>query len=181
MAKSGSNFFETSRSPSRRLFINMMAATATTAAAPIAQAGTSEDTEIMQMAGQIVALRAEADAIDAERVWPFDEEYDRTLGDVITPESLDAAFAFSKKVGREAGIMASNKVVNRADALMRRMWTIPAKTEAGRQAKVRTLFIHCLSLDEKWLASDHDADWDVEVTRQLLCEFSGMSVEELLA
>ena len=143
-------------------------------------ASDAADSQLVDMAAQIIAIRAKVNEIEAERVRPHDEEFDRLLGEVITPETLKIAWAFSEAVGREAGIKASGAFLNQADALIRRMWTIPAQTDAGRRAKVSTLFRHCLHGDDAWFETDRDADWHIEMTRQLLCELSGMTVEHLL-
>jgi hypothetical protein len=44
-------------------------------------------------------------------------------------------------------------------------------TSGGRRAKV-TVLLHCICWD-KWLDPDKDADYDIEMTRNLLLEFVG--------
>jgi hypothetical protein len=54
-------------------------------------------------------------------------------------------------------------------ALIDRMWAIPAKTEAGRQAKADVAI--CCVLD--WRDRDDQVGWRVKTTRRLLADLVG--------
>ena len=64
-----------------------------------------------------------------------------------------------------------------ADRLFERMKQIPARTQAGRAAKVRALIAHV-----HWRGTDEEIDdYRIEQARLLLGELAGMSAEELEA
>ena len=60
------------------------------------------------------------------------------------------------------------------------MLAIPAATQAGKIAKVRTLLTFVHTADE-WRGPAADLDWEKEQTRALLGQFAGMTEEELAA
>jgi hypothetical protein len=57
------------------------------------------------------------------------------------------------------------------------MMALPAHTQAGRAAKVRTLLLYAAGDD--WRGPSRDLDWEIGAARRLLGEFAGMSEEEL--
>ena len=56
---------------------------------------------------------------------------------------------------------------------------IPAATQAGCAAKVRTLITYVMQSD--WCGPAASLDWDKEMARALLGVFAGVSAEELAA
>ena len=56
------------------------------------------------------------------------------------------------------------------DAMVRKMWAIPALTPEGRRAKV---LVALRLLPDHWREVDDNADWAILQTRQLLIEFIG--------
>jgi hypothetical protein len=56
-----------------------------------------------------------------------------------------------------------------SDRLTDKMWAIPAKTEAGRQAKAWVV----LSCVLDWRDRDDQVDWRVQMTRRLLADLVG--------
>ena len=94
-------------------------------------------------------------------------------------EHMDKAFAYSREVGRDAAIKERNDLDDEADRLWARMMAIPAATQAGRAAKVRSLLKHVCA--NEWQGPCADLDWDKDQARALLGQFAGMSEEELAA
>jgi hypothetical protein len=176
------------RAPTRRAALFGTLASAGTLALPavaIAAVTTPDaDAELIALAAEIEQLCAVGKAIYAERVDPFQETFQRLL-----EESLSAAapgelnewppFVFSREVGREAAIKERAEVDEQAGLLWEQMMAIPAATQAGKIAKVRTLltFVHT----DEWRGPTADLDWEKEQTRALLGQFAGMSEEELAA
>lgn len=152
------------------------------AAAMAAAASPNADAKIIALAAEIERLSALAKAIQAERVDPFSETFHEIM-DRWNPGgmkvSYDQAFAYSREVGREAAIKEQTEVDQQAIRLWEQMMAIPAATQAGKIAKVRTLltFVHT----EEWRGAAVDLDWEIEHTRALLGEFAGMTEDELAA
>jgi hypothetical protein len=159
--------------PSRRSFF---ATAAAVIAGPSAAIALSADRDLHDLCAEIIRLRGEADVIEAQRVWPHDDEVERILssGDGTRRERIDAAESFSIQSGhREAGNEVS-RLLARADILMERVLAMPATTAAARRAKVETLLTH---LDDPgWRESDDDAGWEFRAVRSLLRELAGASL-----
>jgi hypothetical protein len=85
---------------------------------------------------------------------------------------------YATETGLEQGIEEISALMEQADSFIRTLWPIQAKTKEGRQAKVRALFHHVLP--GNWLASDKDADWEIEMARKLLFEFAEMDGTDLI-
>jgi hypothetical protein len=65
---------------------------------------------------------------------------------------------------------------DKVDELIKRMWSIPATTPEGRQAKFLVLLNFVLAghwsvQDGDWREGDWAADWHIRMTRYLLIEF----------
>jgi hypothetical protein len=67
----------------------------------------------------------------------------------------------------------------RANRLLERIVALPAQTQTGRAAKVRTLLSFALGPD--WRGAEQDLDYDIALARAVLGEFAGMSPQELAA
>jgi hypothetical protein len=74
-----------------------------------------------------------------------------------------------------AAIEESNELFETADRLFERMRGIPARTQAGRAAKVHALIRHVLK--HEWRGKD--IEWPEEQVRAVLGELAGLSAEEL--
>ena len=108
----------------------------------------------------------------ATRVEPFDDEWhDLVLSDYA------AASVFSDESGRESAVAECEHLINRGGQLFARMIALPAQTQAGRAAKVRT-FLAFVANDD-WRGPSRNLDWEIDAARKLLGEFAGMSEEEL--
>lgn len=157
----------------RRIMLSLMGGVAGFGPIGAAQALT-DDAELLALEAEIVDLRSRADRITVDRVRPHEQNF----LDLVEADQLKNALKYSSASGRDAAIRETEALYRKADKAMRRMWSIPARTDAGRQAKVHILFLHCLGDD--WREPDREADWDVEMTRALLCELAGTTAAALL-
>jgi hypothetical protein len=141
-------------------------------AATIASAADGADSELFALEAAIGRLDATAREIDAKRVQPFEDEwYALVLSD------YPASRAFSAESGREAAVVECERLTSQGASLFARMIALPAQTQAGRAAKVRT-FLSFVANDD-WRGPSRDLDWEIEGARKLLGEFAGMTEEEL--
>jgi hypothetical protein len=60
---------------------------------------------------------------------------------------------------------------DRVIELIERMWSIPATTPEGRQAKFLVLLDRVMGAS--WLEPDGPADWHIELARNMMIEFIG--------
>jgi hypothetical protein len=148
------------------------AAAATALPVTVANAGATADAEILALEAEIRRLGTAAREIYAKRVWPFEDEF-RALAAI----DIEAAFAFSRRIGREKAASEGSALDEQAGPLLARMLALPAQTQAGRAAKVRT-FLWYVAGDD-WRGPSRDLDWEIETARKLLGEFASMSEEEL--
>jgi hypothetical protein len=130
------------------------------------------DSELFALEAEIGRLDATAKEIQAKRIEPFDDAW---LALVHT--DFTAAGAFGRKSGRESAVEEVEALHCQGGRLFARMIALPAHTQAGRAAKVRTLLSYAAGDD--WRGPSADLDWEIEAARQLLGEFAGMSEEEL--
>jgi hypothetical protein len=168
---------------SRRRFLGALAAAPALAVPAIAGAAQGDDAELLALEAEINRIRAISDSINETRVLPFDEGWDRAYsegkGRIGFDERFARARAYSHSTGREAAISEQTQVLELADRLFTRMLAIPATTQAGRAAKVRTLLLH---VAESWRGTkDEIDDYPIECARSLLGEWAGMSEAELAA
>jgi hypothetical protein len=148
------------------------AVAATALPAIVANAGATADAEILALETEIRRLGAAAEEIYAKRVWPFEDEFS-----ALAAIDVKAAFAFSRRIGREKAASEGIALHEQAGPLFERMMALPTQTQAGRAAKVRT-FLSYVAGDD-WRGPSRDLDWEIEAARKLLGEFAGMSEEEL--
>jgi hypothetical protein len=113
-------------------------AAATALPATGANAAEGADSEILALEAEIRRLGDAAEEIYATRVWPFDDVFFDLAG-----VDLEAAFAFSRDSEREGAIKEGAAIHDRAGKLFDRMLALPAHTQAGRAAKVRTFLAAC--------------------------------------
>jgi hypothetical protein len=137
-----------------------------------------EDAQLVTMAEKVVALNAEASVAReaAGRIWP---EIDRLVkGDPLWRSSKlqrhRAADEHARRSGWEALVTLENDKCGEADAIVKRMWEIPAQTASGRQAKVQALYAHCVDAHPEWNEPIGQGDWGVDMARRLLAEFAGL-------
>ena len=140
------------------------------------------DAELLGLEAEIRRLHEEIIEIEETRVGPHEEAFNRILHggllDSVTEESIDAAFEFSRKIGREAACAEIDAIQAKTDSLMAALFAKPARTIAGRAAKVRVVLEF---INDQWRGPADDLDWPISVTRQLLGQFAGMSEAELAA
>jgi len=132
-----------------------------------------EDAELLAMEAEIMRLRGLAKAIDDEKVQPFEAEFIALL-----KVNVEAGWAFARSYGRDDAIdEAEEQFAVPADRLCERLMATPARTQAGRAAKVRVLLADILG--DEWRGPASELDWHRAQTRTLLGEFAGMSAEDL--
>ena len=139
-------------------------------------------------------LTEQRESIAEARIKPYEEEFyrllktpytendrwiERVLGPSATKEGYKAAQAFSEAVGRDAAMEEAEALFLKADPLIAALIGTPAKTTAGRAAKVRVL-LTCVYAKEEWRGPASELNWEIELTRQVLGEFAGLSEPELL-
>ena len=130
------------------------------------------DLELLALEAEIGRLGAMAKEIRTTRVEPFDDAWHAL---VLT--DFTAARTFGRESGREKAVVEIQEVDGKGAQLFARMIALPAQTQAGRAAKVRTLLSYAAGDD--WRGPSADLDWEIEAARKLLGEFAGMSEEEL--
>lgn len=157
---------------SRRSFVTAVAAAAL--AGP-ALAGTGNDSELVALCDQVIALRAEANKAN-EAMEALQPEIDRLIqvGRHLYRDWRDLADEVRESTGWEAHCTRANDLLSEADVLVRRMWDIKATSDVGRQAKVRVLYAHCVARHNDWESEIGEEDWGVDMARRLLAEFAGM-------
>ncbi len=151
-------------------------------AAAIAAAPTDGDAEIIALSDEILRINTLMEEVTAKRIEPFAERFDEILHDGsegVTAESVKAAFAFGREVGRDGALLEVNALDAQNEPLFARMQSIPATTQPARAAKVRALMVHVLGHEAR--GPGGDLDWEMNETRKLLGEFAGMTEEELAA
>jgi hypothetical protein len=173
--------------PTRRAALGALASASALALPAVAVAAVAPpaDAELIALAAEIERLCALGEEIYAKRVDPFQETFDSLIGEMIAAprgdqaKHMDKAFAYSREVGRDAAIKERNDLDDESDRLWKQMMAIPAATQAGRAAKVRSLLMHACA--DEWRGPCADLDWDKDQARALLGQFAGMSEEELAA
>jgi hypothetical protein len=164
----------------RRAALGRIAAASAMLAAPAAAlAATTDDSAIIALSAEILRRVEIASELRASRIEPFEDEFlDLMHADPFNgKECVARAFAYSRECGREAATEELIAAEDVTDRLFRRLVAIPAKTQAGRAAKVRALLLHVMR--EDWRGPAKELDWDKETARALLGEFAGMSAEEI--
>lgn len=68
---------------------------------------------------------------------------------------------------------------NAADRLFEEIIKMPATSKAGRLAKAAAFFANLLG--EEWAVKGEDCDFEKRCLRGLLCEFAGITEDELLS
>jgi hypothetical protein len=154
---------------------------AAAAASPSLAFPANPDAEILALSARICAERERAEALREARVEPFEDEFYATIEGgpfgMHSEASVEAAFAFSHRCGREAAVKEMTSILEGADDMFNKMMAIPAMSQPGRAAKVRALLLHVMS--PEWRGDSEDRDWDCEMARTLLGEFAGMGEKEM--
>jgi hypothetical protein len=170
----------------RRILMNAMAASAAIVTVPtIAQAVPDTTAELLDLQAQISEAH-EAANVDHAEIVRLDvivaaeaaRLYDEALteearqGQYLTPdERWNQALAMPELKEHDRLVQLAEPHNDRVIALIERMWSIPATTPEGRQAKFLVLLDHVMG--EDWEVVDGDADWHVEMARSLMIEFIG--------
>ncbi|MDA9400520.1 hypothetical protein [Bradyrhizobium sp. CCBAU 45389] len=170
----------------RRQFSKWLAAAAGAAAAPLAAtsalASSDDDGALLQLQEQVFEAWEAWHAHDDEIYGPcgLDKlrraEYDRLLeqekerGSYISSrERWDVVFQNPEVQRLDQLVVLSEQHFERMAALVEQMWSIPAKTEAGRSAKVEVL----LTCVMDWRDPDEAMDWRPLMARRLLIDLVG--------
>jgi hypothetical protein len=142
---------ETAGSPmGRRAVLATLAGGAAVAAIPAAAAACPDgDAELLQLQDQIFAAREAADA---------------HLDQI---DKLDSAW----QAERQRIIRLAEPHHKTVQELLKQIWSIPATTPEGRQAKFFVLLNFVL--DPEWRQGDWAAEPHIKMTRDLLIEFVG--------
>jgi hypothetical protein len=184
-----------SERPSRRGLLGTLAAVPAFAAFP-AFSEANGDAEILALAVQIDAIEAEQADIDAQ-IEPHEAERNAiqsrypgygsphaSVNDPPTPryirwrEELDA---FDAERGLDSLYGRQDPLCDRAFELTNRMWAIPAKTQAGRQAKAKRLLQLADCKNEPWRGAEEDLDYHIAMARKLIGELAGLDETALAA
>jgi hypothetical protein len=167
---------------SRRRFLGALAASpilGALAVPAIASAAQDDDAELLELEAEINRLRGVVHGIEATRIEPFDEEYERILRQDVTDETMKAAWAYSDGVGRSAAIGETYELFQRQiEPLLGRLFDTPARTDAGRAAKVRVLLAY---MGDEWRGPHQDLDWHIQHARRLFGQFAGLTEADLAA
>ena len=151
--------------PSRRSFL---LATAAVAASPAAAVPAADDRDLLDLCAEISRLRGEADVIDAERVWPLEQEIQRILcGAGTRRERMDAADAYAVRSGLREVRNEVGRMMAQAGALTERVLELPARTPAARWAKADAILGHLAA--HGWEAED---PFGFRALRAALLEFT---------
>ena len=167
---------------SRRALLGAIAAAPLAVAAATPALAEGYDAELLALEAEIQQVHALVDNINAKRVSPFDDEYYDILGEPWqrSTASIQAALKFSEACGRTGAQKEIVDIFETTDDLFERLMRIPARTQAGRAAKVRALIVH--NLGDEWRGTNEEIDdYAIEQARALLGEFAGLSAEELAA
>jgi hypothetical protein len=158
-------------------------ATATAVSVPPIAAATVELPEVLSLASEILRLNELVHQDDDEisrLLWIWRDRMDQLQEEAkyTADERREIVTAMPETVEHERLICKAESYFAVADKLVKRLWSLPAKTAEGKKAKVRVLFEYILNSD--WRCSDEDADWNIEMTRKLLFELAGTSTAEIL-
>jgi hypothetical protein len=165
----------------RRSIMNMMvSAAALTATSAICDPASAkgDDGEVLSLASEILRLNELAHQDDDEMVrlqsiWYNEGIRLREEAEYSRDEQWEMVKAMPESAEHSRLVKKSDPYFESADRLMKRLWSLPAKTNKGKAAKVRVLFAYVLG--EEWHRPDEEADPDIELTRQLLFELAGTS------
>jgi hypothetical protein len=136
----------------------------------------ADDSELLRLETEISKLYAAAHEIGETRIDPHNEGFDRIVSDVTLSKeqrSKDLK-AFAQTSGRDAAIYEQQALLTKADKFIQQMWGTPARTGAGRAAKVRVLLQHVTP--DAFAVPFEDMDWDAALCFDLLLEFAGADV-----
>ncbi|MET4801228.1 hypothetical protein [Bradyrhizobium sp. LB11.1] len=139
------------------------------------------DTELLALEEKIFELDESANE-HAEEIYRLQEAW---VGELHRLEDLrwtEGVHSTAKERWEAVKAMPESKEHNRLvkltepyaverDELIKRMWTIPARTPEGRRSKLLVL-LACV-MRGGWTDTDKDADWDIEMARKLMIEFVG--------
>ena len=165
--------------PSRRAILAGTASLPALAAVQMsAFAGTDDDARILELE-RLINVQYEKgwalhNQIDEDRQERMSGHY-RNNGNKSSEELHRIWIADPHNVEQESICGALSEAIEEADPYINEMYNTPAKTMAGRQAKLRIL--------KNWLWHDDfttpldNADWEIEKTRRLLAELCEMPLD----
>jgi hypothetical protein len=155
---------------SRHAALALFAGAPTLAVLPVAAiaAPHGDDSELLAMEAEIMRLRGLAKAIYDENVEPFEDAFHA----LMRAADSEAAWAFAHTYGRDDAIDEAETFNLPAHRLCERLMATPARTQAGRAAKVRVLLADILA--NQWRGPANDLDWDIAQARVLFADLAGM-------
>jgi hypothetical protein len=150
--------------------------------------GASVDAELLRILAEIDRLWEERDALWAT-LEPLAEERDKLLRQAISaPAGSQRRAVLSERLERfyaDRGLGAAEEreeeIYGIADPLTIRMIDMPARTQEGRAAKVRSLLRWIMRGGDNWLGPDSELDWPIAMCRRLLGEYAGLDEVALAA
>jgi hypothetical protein len=141
----------------------------------------ADDGILLEIENEIYELQEKIDAFDPEigrlqNIWT--EEMIRLYQATRAGESTLSAEERSASVAAMPEAIEHNRLVQlqrplheRADELVQKMWSIPARTAEGRRAKLLVLLGRVMA--DEWREGDRELDWDIRMARRLMIEFVG--------
>lgn len=168
----------------RTAILNALATAAAVALAPAIAEASESDAELLRLEERIFEERAAVDEHEDEirtLAEIFNAEFERGLeelqatGAILTRNQTRRVWDQARRTPAAAEQVQleglRDQRLEQMNALIEKMWRMPARTPEGRRAKLLVL-LGCV-LEERWRHHDEAADWDVKIGRDLLIEFVG--------
>jgi hypothetical protein len=116
-------------------------------------------------------IRRLNDIVSAEHGRLYDDVFVHRRSNLTEEERWAIIYPMPEAKEHDRLVTLAEPHNDRVLELIERMWTIPATTPEGRQAKFVVLLDHVTGVD--WLKPDGPADWHIEMARKLMIEFIG--------
>jgi hypothetical protein len=163
----------------------MVSAAALTATSAICDPASAEgdDGELLSLASEILRLNELAHQDDDEMVRLHEIWQDELLrlhheAKHTADQQWQIVEAMPESAEHTRFVEKADGYLDSADRLTKRLWSLTAKTNEGKAAKLQVLFAYVLG--EEWHQPDEEANMDIELTRQLLFELAGTSLSAII-
>lgn len=160
--------------PSRRHLGALVASAAVMALPATSEASPKNEAELLKLEEEAKRLRAAAYAVRADRVDPYETEFDLR----IRHNGLSDAFAFGRTYGRNEAVSEMDEHFDGMDRAIEAAFDMPASSATGRAAKVRMLVRHYF---EPLREPFRDLNYDQQLLRLVLAEYAGMTPDDFAA
>jgi hypothetical protein len=166
--------------------VTMICASAARSPAATARTAGDGDRELHELVDQFWAADARATEYD-ERIQPLFERWhvpwDRLraehgagsgplgLSEEVEKKIFDIVKQFPESREHQRLVDLTRPHHDEAGRLLAKIWALPARTSHGRLEKTEILLRYILG--PTWFEADGSADWEIQMTRDLLCEFVG--------